>query len=569
MNKPSFSSREIWFRCSHCARESYCGQEYEELRDPEVLCPYCGTVMKLAAVRIDLHDAAPRPAARRSTPAPTTRIASMPPAPKKDKGGIKDFRAFLRDYEEQFPDDVFHVDKELRAEFECSAVAKKFDERHEYPLIIFNRVVNLNGRVSPFRASVNVVGDRQKMAFALDSDIDHVGAEWARRLQVGRRPPLAVSRQQAPCKENVRLGNAVDLWEFPVLRIHEMDPGHYISAGLLTCYDPDKRAINCAYHRGFVSGPREIRCYLSPGTHNAWNYKAHEDLGREMKVAYWIGHHPAATMGAHTHMGYPSDHYETAGALLGEPLRVTASETLGDDFLVPADAEVVIEGIMRPGNRAPEGPFGEYPRYYGPQIMSPVMEVTALTYRNDAIWDTLMVGMVHDYAGVQAENVVYEVVRRAVPQLKRVYLPRSGNGRFHVYLQIKKIHDGQPRAAIMATLAAFEWIKHVVVVDDDIDIYDDAQVLWAIATRSQWDRDLIVVPGCLGSQLDPSATRSAESTKGGIDATMPAAPQRYPMRVNVPADVMKRTNLEEILPVEQLARRARGRYSCLPTAIDD
>jgi UbiD family decarboxylase len=180
-----------------------------------------------------------------------------------------------------------------------------------------------------------------------------------------------------------------------------------------------------------------------------------------------------------------------------------------------------------------------------------------------------MVGMVHDYAGVQAENVVYEVVRRAVPQLKRVYLPRSGNGRFHVYLQMKKIHDGQPRAAIMATLAAFEWIKHVVVVDEDIDIYDDAQVLWAIATRSQWDRDMIVIPNCLGSQLDPSAARSAESTKGGIDATVPASPQRYPLRVNIPAEVLSRTRLEDIVPADQLARRARGQYSRVPTSLDD
>ena len=565
MNASSLSTREIWFRCSHCTRESYCGQEFDQLKDPDVLCPFCGTTMKLATVRLDISNIADS----RTQPAPAKKTERKLPAAKTASQGIKDFRTFLRDYEEHSPDDVFHVDRELRAEFECAAVAKKFDQQHEYPLILFNRVINRNGRVSAFRASVNAVGDRQKMAFALDSDIDRVGADWATRLQTGRRAPLRVKREEAPCKQNVRVGEAVDLWDFPVLRIHEMDPGHYISAGLLTCYDPDKRAVNCAYHRGFVVGPREIRCYLSPGTHNAWNLKAHEELGQPMKVAYWIGHHPAATMGAHTHMGYPSDHYETAGALLGQPLRVTPSETLGEDFLVPADAEVVIEGIMRPGNRAPEGPFGEYPRYYGPQIMSPVMEVTAVTYRNEAIWDTLMVGMVHDYAGVQAENVVYESVRRVVPQLKRAYLPRSGNGRFHCYLQMKKVHDGQPKAAIMATLAAFEWIKHVVVVDEDIDIYDDAQVLWAIATRSQWDRDLMIVPDCLGSQLDPSATREAHSTKAGIDATVPASPRRYAVRVNVPADVLARTRLDDLLPPDQLARRSRGRFSGLPTSADD
>ena len=231
MSRQSFSTREIWFRCSACERESYCGQEYEELKDPDVLCPYCGHTMKLAAVRLHLHSETLHPAARQAKLAQAAKAAARPSPAKKTREGIKDFRAFLREYEEQFPDDVFHVEKELKAEFECSAVAKKFDQRHEYPLIIFHKVINLNGRVSPFRASVNVVGDRQKMAFALDSDIDRVGAEWAKRVQSEKRAPQVVPRKGSPCKQNVHLGGAVNLWDFPVLRIHEMDPGHYISAG--------------------------------------------------------------------------------------------------------------------------------------------------------------------------------------------------------------------------------------------------------------------------------------------------------------------------------------------------
>lgn len=468
----------------------------------------------------------------------------------------KDLRSFIRQYEEAHPEDVFRIEKPLKAEWECSAVAKKFDLQHQYPLIIYNQVVSAEGSVSPHAGIVNVVGDRQKLAFALDTTEDEVGPVWAERVKAGGIPPQLIDRRDAPCKENILKGDEINLLTMPALRIHEMDPGHYITAGLFTCHDPETWTVNAAYHRGFIAGPREIRCYLSSGTHAYLNWAAHRDKDQVMKVAYWIGHHPAVLMGAHTHQAYRESHYDSAGAVSGEPLRVVPSETLGDDFLVPADAEFVIEGIMRPGVVDNEGPFGEYPRYYGPQIMSPVMEVTCVTHRSGGIWDTHMVGMVHDYGAVQAEHFIYEIAKKAVPQVTAIHMPRSGNGRFHCYVQLRKTNDGQPKTVAMAILGAFYWVKHVVVVDEDIDIRDDAQVLWAIATRCQMDRDLFVVPGAFGSQLDPSATRDSISAKAAIDATMPALPQRYPLRTNVPADVMDGLKLEDVIPAERL--RVRG-----------
>lgn len=464
---------------------------------------------------------------------------------------MKDLRTFLSSYEKDFPHDVIRIEKPISSVFECTAIAKKFEKIGKFPLIIFENVLNKKGAKAKFPCAINILGDRNKLAYAIGSTFEDVAIDW-RRKAGGKTAPVIAKREDAPVKQNILLGDEVDLLDLPILHIHEMDPGLYITAGTLTCYDPETHTPNCAVQRGFVAEARQLRCFLAYRSHNAFNLKAHQERLTEMKVAYWIGHHPAVLMGAHTPMGYPESHYETAGAVAGEPLRLVPSETLGEDFLVPADAEFVIEGIMRPGVREPEGPFGEYPRYYGPQRMSPVFEVTALTHRNHAIWHSFMVGINNNYGGTQEEATIYEVVKRAVPQVQRVYVPISGAGRFHAYIQLKKTHDGQPKEAIMAALTSSYMIKHVVVVDDDIDIYDERWVLWAVATRSQWDKDLVVIRGCMGSPLDPSSGPRGIGTKAGIDATKPAPPKRFSMVLSIPDQVMERVKLEDYIPAEKL-----------------
>ncbi len=466
----------------------------------------------------------------------------------------KDLRSFLADYRAAYPNDVLDIAKPIRAEYECTAIAKHFEDLGKYPLIVFHDVITVSGKPSRFRLIVNPVGDRRKMAFAIGSTFEDVAIDWRKRISEARHQPAVVGRGEAPVKQNVRKGEDVNLLELPAMRIHEMDPGPYITAGMLTTYDPKTWTDNCALHRGFIAGPREIRSFLAPRSHNNLNYLAHGELGKEMRAAYWLGHHPAVFMGAHSSLNYPESHFLAASAVSGQPLRLVPSETLGDDFLIPADAEFVIEGIMIPGKRALEAPFGEYPRYYGPQRMGEVFDVTAITYRNDAFWDSFLVGMNNNYGGAQEEANIYAAVKRAVPQVQRVFVPVSGSGRFHAYIQLKKTHDGQPREAIMAALSSSYMVKHAIVVDDDIDIYDDRWVMWAVATRSQWDRDLVVIPNCYASLLDPTTGELGLGTKGGIDATKPAPPRRFPMRLTVPEEVMERVTLEEYVGTEKLEK---------------
>jgi 2,5-furandicarboxylate decarboxylase 1 len=366
---------------------------------------------------------------------------------------------------------------------------------------------------------------------------------YARRIK-----PIVVDRAQAPVKQVIRTGASVALQEFPAIVHSGWDPGPYISGGFLTTYDPDSGIDNTALQRGWLYNEREIRVFVSPGSHNAWNLKKWESRGENTPVAFWVGHHPAVYLGAEARLGYPESHWETAGGFIGEPLRLVQSDTLGPKFLVPADSEFVIEGVIVRGKLAPEGPFGEYTRYFGGQGLRPVMEVTCVTHRENPYWLSIIPGYDDEGCGIGAlrrEGYVFEVVRRIVPEVLNVYRPNSCP--HHIYVQLRKTQEWQPRALIMAVLSMPEAIKYVFVFDDDVDIFNESEVLWAIGTRSDWTRDLIAVPDLFATPLDPTTSGHGLGTRGGIDCTKPAAPKVFEQRSFIPEEVMDRIQLGDYL----------------------
>ena len=467
---------------------------------------------------------------------------------------IKDLRTFLEDYRAKYEEDFIEIDEPLNYKFESQAIVDHFQRQDKFPIVLYHKIKTIDGNISPHPVVMNLE-ERNKLAFAINSSFHNLANDWVTRGN-NKIPPVTVEKKEAPCKENVLLGEEINLFNLPIGHRHDMDGGRYITAGVFTCYDPETWTDNGARHRGFIAGPREIRCLLAPGSHAHMNLQAHENRNEPMKVAYWIGHHPAVWMGTQLRIPYRESHYSAAGGVLGEPLRVVPSETLGNDFLVPADAEFVIEGLMHPGKRDLEGPFGEYTGYYGPQRMSPCFEVTAVTFRNGAIWHS------HGNAWLGTamnEASLFEVVKRAIPETIQVRMPRSGTGYHHVYVQLKKTHDGQPKQAIMAALGAYFYVKCVIVVDEDVNIWDESDVLWAIATRVHWDEDLVMVKDAMGSILDPASNEGELVTKVGIDATKPAYPGRYPVRFEVPKEVMQTITLEKYITPEKLAKVPQSR----------
>ena len=471
---------------------------------------------------------------------------------------MKDLRTFLDDYSKLSPEEIVSISEPVDAKWVAAAVATKAERSCKtVPVLIFNQIRLLNGKISAYPAVVNLLSSRRRLAWTIGSSFERFGIDLSDRIR-RKTKPVVVAKKEAPVKEVVKREGEVDLREYPALVQHAWDPGPYITAGFLTCYDPDTGIDNCALQRGWIKGAREVRIHIGAHSHNGTIYSKHEEAKKDMRAVYWIGHHPAAYLGAEVKLRFPESHYEAVGGALGEPFRLVPSETLGDDFLVPADAEVVIEGIIPRDKRRPEAPFGEHLGYFGGQTWSPYMEVTCVTHRARPYWLTVLCSHLDEREGIggaRREGTLYEILKKAVPNVLNVYRPPSCP--IHLYIQLKKRKDADARQAILAALSAPEGIKHVFVFDEDINIFDESEVLWAIGTRSQWDKDLVVIPNCSNAGLDPSCEDVGSGTRAGIDCTKPAARESFEQRTFIPEEVMNQVAIEKYISPEALMKLAK------------
>jgi 2,5-furandicarboxylate decarboxylase 1 len=240
--------------------------------------------------------------------------------------------------------------------------------------------------------------------------------------------------------------------------------------------------------------------------------------------------------------------------LLGEPVELVQAETIPLEVI--ARAEIVLEGWIYEDRLVEDGPFGEYTGYYGRKQLVPVMEITALTHRRDAFYHDIFASHPDHYVDPLAtEAHVYRAVKQFVPSVVAVHRPRCGS-LYHAYVSIKKRVEGQGKTAGLAALSCHPNLKHVIVVDDDVDVRNEHEVLWAVATRFQADVGLTMVPNATGATLDPTAYGEDRSSQGTmttkliIDATKPLHGE-FPARVRVPAEVLERINLEALVPGKQ------------------
>jgi 2,5-furandicarboxylate decarboxylase 1 len=467
----------------------------------------------------------------------------------------KDLSSFIADYEKEYPDEVVHIDKEIHSRWEATALVEKLEKLRKFPIVIFDNVRTIDGRRSEFPLIMNVFASRERCARTIGSNFEEYSIDFARKSKVEKRKPIVVKKEDAPVKEVITLGGDVDLFKFPAPRYHGMDPGHYITGGFFTCYDDESKIDNTALHRGWIKEKDEIRVYLSAHTHANLLLQKYESRSEDMKCAFWIGHHPSVCLGAMSKVGFPESHFEAAGGVCGEPLRLVASETLGENFLVPADAEIVIEGIIPHGERRTEGPFGEALGYFGPQQLNPYIKVTAVTHRKKAYFHGVFVGHMDPLVGINSvyiEAQVYEAIKAVVPSVLRVYRPPFALPQ--IYIQIKKRKEGEATDSLLAALATSEYTKQAFVFDDDVNIFDEREVLWAISTRTQWENDVFLVKNGRASGLDPMASDDNSTTKVGIDCTKPAPPKPFERRLYIPREVKDKIELKEFIPEDKLKR---------------
>jgi 2,5-furandicarboxylate decarboxylase 1 len=432
-----------------------------------------------------------------------------------------DLRRFLSEHAAS----VWTLPEGLSNRHDLTALQHELDARGLYPVLLAAGIASLDGAACGIPVVSNLTASRELTARALGIGDHRQTAAWFAARAAGGIDPVVVARADAPVQELVRDADA-DLMTLPVLTQHELEPGPYLTAAHATTFDPDSGVDNTAIQRCWVQAPRRMTFFPYPTTHNARNMRKFWARGEPCPVAFWIGHHPAVLLGSQAKLRYPESHWRAAGGVLGEPLRLVPSITHGPRIMVPADAEIVIEGFVPPHQLTADGPFGEYTGYLGPQSQAPILEVSCITRRRAALY--------HDYGSgltdmlvpdnMAMEGKLFEIVKAVAPSLVNVHVPASGR-RFHAYLQLRDPARGEARDALTAALA-YRRVKTVIAVDEDVDLFSADAMLWALATRVQWSRDGIVIDGLSGSNLDPSLPEGAQTaSKLGVDATLPPPPR--------------------------------------------
>jgi 2,5-furandicarboxylate decarboxylase 1 len=362
-------------------------------------------------------------------------------------------------------------------------------------------------------------------------------------------PSQEVSAAQAPCQQVVHIGADV-LKLLPVPTHSEHDNGPYITAGLVIARNPVTGVQNVSINRIQVHSGTHMAILMLP-RHLLAFYKEAESREQALEVAVVIGVDPLTLLASQAIAPIDCDELEIAGALHGAPLPVVKCQTSG--VHVPANSEIVIEGRLLPGLRELEGPFGEFPKYYSARERREVIEVDAITHRKQPIYHTIVPAeKEHLLLGsIPREATLLAHLQRSFPNVLDVHLSVGGVGRYHLFVKIRKAHEGQPKNVICAAFGAHYDIKQVIVVDDDVDVHEPQQVEWAVATRFQADRDLLVIPGAQGSVLDPSTTVGQHfadgeappshlqglSAKMGLDATRPVVYHEHVFtKVRIPGE---------------------------------
>jgi 2,5-furandicarboxylate decarboxylase 1 len=276
-----------------------------------------------------------------------------------------------------------------------------------------------------------------------------------------------ISPGEAPVKEIVIPEESLDLADLPIMRHNFHDGGPYLTP-VLVAKPAGAERHNTSWNRMMYIDSHHLAIYMSP--RHLWMYfQEAEAAGRSLPVAVVLGHHVGFMLSASALVPLEEDEYEVAGGLLGEPLRVVPSEVYGKDLLVPADAEAVIEGEILPQRRSIEGPFGEFTGYIGPQRLSWLFRARAITRRSHPIVHCAFTAHLdHLYAHLPIEASIFQRVRQAVAGVKDMTWLDSG-GPFHLVISMKKRTEGEPMRAAMAALSASNFIKHVIVVDEDVD----------------------------------------------------------------------------------------------------
>ena len=437
-------------------------------------------------------------------------------AGRADNVDTQSLRGFLKMVETDYPDQLLRVSESVDLRLEMTSVVFELERAGKNPVVIFERPGGFNIPVV-----TNVASNRRLLAACLGVEQSQLPTAFRERCQ--KYIPCELV-PEAPWNEVVIEDDEVDLYKLPIPLQFSVDGAPYITAGQISARDPVTGVDTTGFHRLMLKGKNRLGVSLHSRRRMYEFHRRAEERGQALPAVITIGTHPLHYMGSMVY-AYPPNvrKFEIIGGLFGEPYRLARSGI--DDLEIPAGAEIVIEGEILAGVHEPEGPFGEFTGYASYRSTQNVFVAKRIRMRADAMYQSVTSGMSKDHilvSCVTREGEILNALRRNIPNVRNVHVPHTTCGAFVAFISIKKTADGEPQMAIMAALGTELYTKYVIVVDDDVDIFNLNDVMWAVATRVRAEKDIFFIPGAKAAILDPTSDpQNFTVTKMGIDATRP------------------------------------------------
>ncbi|MCJ7565924.1 MAG: UbiD family decarboxylase [Anaerolineales bacterium] len=440
----------------------------------------------------------------------------------------KDLRQFLERLQSE--GELHTIKAEVDWNLEIGAITRRAIEM-QLPAILFENVKDYPGdyRVLGNLLTATKPVAQGRLAIALDLPKDTPPSEiiesFRQRMQNRIKPRIV---HTGPCKENILIGEDIDLWKYPTPLMHSGDGGRYIGTWHITItQDPEDGWVNWGIYRHMIHDRNTMSVLSFPPQHGGTHHAKYESRGEPMPIAVAIGTEPVCNIAADTQLPAGEDEADLAGGLRGEPVELVKCET--NDLFVPATSEIVIEGFVRPKERKDDGPFGEYAGYLGREAVNvPIIDVTCITHRNSPILTVSNMGKPWDEAGIISSVAVSAIVGSELKKkniaYKAVYCPPPD---FGVIISVKPQYVGYAH-----TVASTVWGSKVgihrpfiIVVEDDVDVTNLEDVYWCLVTRMNPERNIHIQRNAPGHSLFPFLSVEERAARRGsrvlFDATFP------------------------------------------------
>ena len=404
---------------------------------------------------------------------------------------------------DEIEDDIIEIDDEVSTEYEITSILKK----HPTDTLVFTNVKDCDMNIIS-----GICNTRDKIAKSINTTVDKI----TENIIDATNNPTAITniKEVGDVYENSEDAN---LSKIPVLKHYPNDKGKYITAGVIIAKDSETGVTNASIHRMLVNNDTQLGIRIVPRQLYTYYRKA-EQMGKDLDIAIAIGLNPSTLLASTTSISINDNELEVANTFKDGNLTLVKCESV--DIEAP-ECEILLEGKILANERRSEGPFVDLTDTYDKIRDEPVIQLTRMHYKDNPYYHAILpAGNEHKLLqGLPQEPRIYNSVKNTLPTVQNVVLTEGGCCWLHAVVSIKKQTEGDAKNVLMAALSAHPSLKHCVIVDEDIDIFDPVDVEYAIATRVKADDDIIIIPKARGSSLDPVAEIDGTTTKMGVDAT--------------------------------------------------